>query len=141
MATGERIDTALGDRPMAELLKQLSDQTVTLMRQELELAKAELAAKGRKAGIGASMFTAAGVFGFYTLGALTACLVLALALAVTGWLAALIVAAAYGAVAGGLALRGASKVRQGVPPTPEQTVQSVKQDVATTKRRAREGRR
>ena len=82
-----------------------SDQTATLVRQELELAKAELTTKGKQVGLGAGMFGGAGVFGVYAFGALTAALILALSLAVTGWLAALIVAAVYGAIAGVLALR------------------------------------
>ena len=87
------------------------------------------------------MFGAAGVFGLYALGAFTAAVVLALSLAMTGWLAALIVTAMYGAVAGGLALSGKSNVQRGVPPVPEQTVQTVREDVEVAKQRAQEGRR
>lgn len=134
-------DSATDDRSVAELMKQLSDQTVTLVRQELDLAKAELSTKGKKAGLGAGMFGGALLFGVYALGALTACAILALALAVTGWLAALIVAGALGAIAGVLALAGARNVKQGVPPTPEQTLESMKEDVEWTRQRAREGRR
>jgi hypothetical protein len=129
------------DRPVGELLKELSEQTTTLVRQELELAKLELTQKGKKAGIGAGMFGGAGIVGFYAVGALTACLILALATAVEGWLAALIVAAVYGAVAGVLALSGKSKVKQAVPPTPEQAVDSVKEDVQWTKSRAKQARK
>jgi uncharacterized membrane protein YqjE len=134
-------NSTLTDRSVAELLKQLSDQSATLVSQEVDLAKAELAVKGKQAGMGAGMFGGAGVFGLYALGALTACVILALATAVTAWLAALIVAAVYGAIAGVLALRGRAKLRQGVPPVPEQTVESVKEDVEWTKQRAKEGRR
>ena len=129
------------DRSVAELLRQLSEQTTTLVRQELELAKVELTEKGKQAGIGAGMFGAAGMLGFYALGALTAAAILALGLAVAGWLAALIVAAALGIVAGGLALTGKERVARGVPPTPEQTVETVKEDVQYTRERAMEGRR
>lgn len=132
---------AAADRSVAELTRQLSDQTVTLVRQELELAKAELAEKGKKAGLGAGMFGAASVFGAYALGALSACAILALALAVKSWLAALIVAAVLGAIAGVLALLGTQNVKQGVPPTPEQTIETVKEDIEVTKARAKEGRR
>jgi uncharacterized membrane protein YqjE len=134
-------NAALSDRSVADLLKQLSDQTATLVRQELELAKVELTAKGKQAGVGAGMFGAAGMLGLYALGALTAAAIIALSLAVTGWLAALIVAAGYGAVAGGLALSGKSRVSRGVPPTPEQTVQTLKEDVRYARERVREGRR
>jgi hypothetical protein len=122
--------------PVAELLKQLSEQTATLVRQELALAKVELTAKGKKAGLGLGMFGGAGALGFYALGAITACLILALSTVLEGWLAALIVALLYGAVAGGLALTGKNKVREGVPPVPEQTLDSVKEDIAWTKQRA-----
>ena len=133
-------DSATSDRSVADLVKQLSDQTATLVRQELDLAKAELTAKGKKAGLGAGMFGGAGVFGLYAVGALTACVILALSTAMDGWLAALIVAVVYGAVAGVLALIGKNKVKEGVPPVPEQTVESVKEDVQWTKQRAKEGR-
>ncbi len=134
-------NSALSERSTAELLKQLSDQTATLVRQELELAKTELTAKGRQAGIGAGMFGAAGMVGLYGLGVVTAAIVLALSLAVTGWLAALIVAIAYGAIAGGLALSGKERVSRGVPPTPGQTVETIKEDVEYARERAKEGRR
>jgi hypothetical protein len=131
---------AESDRPTGELMRELSAQTSTLVRQELELAKLELTEKGKQAGIGAGMFGGAGVVGLYAAGALTACLVLALATAVTGWLAALIVAVLYGAVAGALALTGKAKVKQAVPPIPEQATESVKEDVQWTKTRAQQGR-
>lgn len=131
----------LGDRSVADLLKQASDQTATLVRQELELAKAELTTKGKQVGLGAGMFGGAGVFGVYAFGALTAAAILALSLAMTGWLAALIVATVYGAIAGVLALIGRRKVKAATPPMPEQTVQSVKADVESTKQHAKEGRR
>jgi uncharacterized membrane protein YqjE len=132
--------SALSDRSVPELLRQLSDQTATLVRQELDLAKVEMTEKGKQAGIGAGMFGAAGLVGLYALGALTAAVILALSLAMSGWVAALIVAAVYGAVAGGLALTGKSRVQRGVPPTPEQTVQTVKQDVAVAREAVKEGR-
>ena len=88
------------------------------------------------------MFGAAGVFGLYAGPARSPpCLILALATAMTAWLAALIVAAVYGTVAGVVAVAGRNKVKQAVPPMPEQTVESVKEDVEWTKQRAKEGRR
>src|SRR5436305_11602463 len=144
---GEERDRSTGlkepvqsDRSVPELMRELSDQTVTLVRQELDLAKAEVATKGKRAGLGAGMFGGASLFGLYALGALTACAILALATGMDGWLAALIVAAVYGAIAGVLALMGAKNVKRGVPPTPEQTVESLKEDVESTKLRAQEGR-
>ena len=125
---------------VAELVKQLSEQTSRLARQEVELDKAELTDKGKRAGIGAGMFGGAGVFVFYALGALTAAAILGLAKAVAAWAAALIVAAALGALAGLLALQGKSKIEQATPPVPEQATESVKEDVQWTKNRAQAGR-
>jgi membrane protein len=129
------------ERPVAELLKDLSQQTSTLVHQELELAKLELTQKGKSAGIGAGMFGGASVVGLYALGALTAAIILILATARTAWLAAAIVAAAYGVVAGGLALAGRSRVKQATPPVPEQATQSVKEDVQWAKAKAQQARR
>jgi uncharacterized membrane protein YqjE len=128
------------DRSVADLLRHLSEQTATLVRQEMELAKAELTEKGKRAGVGAGMFGGATMFGLYALGALTACLILVLATAIDAWLAALIVAVVYAAIAGVLALAGKGKVQQATPPVPEQTVDSVKEDVQWTKERAKAAR-
>ncbi len=137
----QRTDRSVSDRSVAELMRQLSEQTSALVRQEMELARAELTVKGKQAGIGIGMFGAAGIVALYAVGALTAFVVLLLSQAMTGWLAALIVTAVYAAIAGILALTGKTHVQRGVPPTPEQTVETVRQDVQTTKQRAMEGRR
>jgi MFS family permease len=146
MRSEERVAPAGGasadqtDRPIGELVKQLSEQTSTLVRQELELARAEMTQKGKVAGIGAGMFGAAGLFGLLALGALTACFILALAEAVDGWLAALIVTAVYAAIAGVLALTGKNKIQEAGPPVPEQAKESVRRDVEWTKERAKAAR-
>jgi uncharacterized membrane protein YqjE len=132
--------TELREQPVGELVKQLSEQTTALVQKEIELAKAELAAKGKKAGIGAGMFGGAGMLGFYAFGALTAALILALATAVAGWLAALIVTAVYAAIAGVLALKGKSEVQAATPPVPEEAIDSTKEDVAWVKTRAKSAR-
>jgi uncharacterized membrane protein YqjE len=130
----------LRDRSTGELLKQLSDQTTNLVRQEIELAKLEFREKGKKAGLGAGMFGGAGLFGVFALGTLTACIVLALDTFLPAWLAALIVTAVYGAVAGVLALRGRAEVQQATPPLPEQAVDSTKEDVRWVKSKAQSAR-
>ena len=130
----------LRERPIGELLKQLSEETTRLVHQELELAKAELAQKGRQAGLGAGLFGAAGVIGFLALAALTTCIILVLDAAMPAWLAALIVAAVYAAVAAVLAMRGRAKVKQATPPVPEQTVETVKEDVEWAKTQMRSGK-
>ena len=133
--------TDLRERPIGDLLKQLSEETTTLVRQELELAKAEVAEKGKKAGTGAGMFGGAGVAAFLGLGALTAALIAALDAAMPLWLAALIAGLLWLAVAGVLALQGRNKVQQATPPVPEQTTESVKEDVQWAKTRAQSARR
>jgi len=125
---------------VAELVKQLGEQTSDLARQEVELAKAELTEKGRAIGIGAGAFGAAGLVALFAVGALTAALILALAEAVDGWLAALIVFAVYAAIAGGLALFGRREVEQGTPPTPERAIETTKEDIERVKQGAKEGR-
>jgi uncharacterized membrane protein YqjE len=125
----------------ADLVKQLADQTSRLVREEVELAKAELQIKGKQAGVGAGMFGGAGLFGVFAFGALTAAIIAALSLAMDTWLAALIVAVVYGAVAGVAALMGKKKVQEALPPVPEDSVESVKEDVQWTKTRAQQGRR
>ena len=125
---------------VAELVKKLSDQGTELARLEVALAKAEVTEKGKRLGIGAGAFGAAGVVGLCALGALTATLVLALATFLDGWLAALIVTVAYAAVAGVLALAGKKKVEEGSPPVPERAIDSTKHDVDRLKASAKEGR-
>ena len=130
----------LRQRPAAELVRDLSTQVSTLVRQELELARAELTAKGKQAGIGAGMFGGAGLFALYGTGALVAAAILALATAVDGWLAAIIVGAALFVLAGVLALMGKARAKRAVPPAPEQTLASVKEDVRFTKEHVAEAR-
>jgi uncharacterized membrane protein YqjE len=130
----------LRERPTADLLKELSDHTTTLVKQEIDLAKAELSEKGKKAGLGAGMFGGAGLFGVFSFAALTTCIIAALESPLNLWLAALIVAVVYAAVAGVLALQGRNKVKEAGPPVPEQTTESVKEDVQWAKTRAKSGR-
>jgi uncharacterized membrane protein YqjE len=132
--------TQARERPTAELLRELADQTTTLVRKEIELAKVEVSAKGKEAATGAGMFGGAGLLGVFAFGALTACLILALATVLEPWLAALIVAVVYAAVAGLLALRGKRHAKQATPPLPEQAVDSTKEDLEWVKTRAKSGR-
>jgi uncharacterized membrane protein YqjE len=138
-ANGDATD--LRDRPIGELLKQLSQETATLVRQELDLAKAEVSEKGKKAGAGAGMFGGAGMSAFLGLGALTAAAIAALDTGMRTWLAALIVGVLWLAVAGVLALMGRNKVQEATPAVPEQTTESVKEDLQWAKTRAQSARR
>jgi Putative Actinobacterial Holin-X, holin superfamily III len=130
----------MNDRPVSDLMKDLSDQTTTLVRQEIELAKAEMTAKGKQVGIGAGAFGGAALVGLYAVGALTAAVILALSTAIDAWLAALIVGVVYAAVAGVLALVGKNKAQAGSPPVPERAIESTKEDVEWAKTRAKTAR-
>ena len=124
----------LRERPIGDLLKQLSEETSTLVKQELALARAELEAQGKRAGMGAGMLGGAGVAGLLTLGALTATLIALLDTAMATWVAALIVTVIWAAIAGVLALQGRNKIKEATPPAP-QTVETVKEDVRWAKTR------
>ena len=128
------------DHSTGELLKELSDQSTTLIKQEVELAKAELQEKGKQAGMGAGMFGGAGLFGIGAFAALTTAVIAVLSTAMETWIAALIVGVVYGAVAGVLAMTGKKKVQEAAPPVPEQARDSVKEDVEWAKTQARSGR-
>jgi uncharacterized membrane protein YqjE len=125
----------LRERPIGDLVKQLASQTSTLVRQEIDLAKAEMAEKASTAGKGAGLIGGAAVTGLLAAGALTACLILVLSEAMDAWLAALIVAVVMGVVAAVLGLAGRNKVREATPAIPEQTVETVKEDVEWAKTR------
>jgi hypothetical protein len=125
----------LREQSVPELLKQLSQETTTLVRQELDLAKAEMTVKAKEGGKGAGFLGGAGVAGLMTLLALTLTLIGLLDTAMKYWLAALIVTALWAVVAGVLALQGKNKLQEATPPVPEQAQQSVKEDVQWAKTR------
>lgn len=129
------------DQSMGELVKKLSEQTSQLVRQEVELAKVELSEKGKQAGAGAGMLGSAGVVGLLGAGVLTAALVIALAGLIEDWVAAVIVGVIYLAVAGVLALRGRDRFREAAPAAPEQTIETVKEDVQWAKNQAQSAKR
>jgi uncharacterized membrane protein YqjE len=121
------------EQTTAELVQQASEQVTRLVRTELALAKAELAEKGKHAGIGIGLFSGSGVFALYGTGALVATLIVVFDLFLPLWLAALIVTAALFLIAGVLALIGKSQVSKAVPPEPMAAIESVKADVDEVK--------
>ena len=131
---------SVSDESLGALVKQLSEQSSELARKEVELAKAEMTVKAKKFGTGAGALGGAGLFGLFAFGAITAAAILALATAVDAWLAAVIVAAVYGAIAGILALTGKKQVEDAGPPVPEQAIESTKTDVQETQQRVKEAR-
>ncbi|SFI84010.1 Putative Holin-X, holin superfamily III [Streptosporangium canum] len=120
----------------AELIRQMSEEVSRLVRDELRLAKLELAEKGRHAGIGAGLFGGAGVVALYGGGALVAAVILLLALAMPAWAAAAIVGVVLLAVAAVLGVLGKRQVTEAVPPAPERTIESLKHDIDVVKERA-----
>jgi Flp pilus assembly protein TadB len=137
---GDPDDSDLRERSIGELLRQLSEQTTRLVHQELELAKAELTHKGKQAGAGAGLFGGASALGLAALGALTACFILALNAIMPAWLAALIVAVVYGIIAFVLVKQGQARMKRAGPPVPEQTIETVKEDVEWAKTQMRSDR-
>jgi carbon monoxide dehydrogenase subunit G len=108
------------DQSIGELVKDLAGETSTLVRQEIDLAKAEMTERGKHLGKGAGILGAAALVGLLAAGALTACLI-----------------AAFGAIAAALAMTGRKKIQEAAPPVPEQAIDSVKEDVQWAKTRTR----
>jgi uncharacterized membrane protein YqjE len=127
-------DQQMREQSIGDLLKRLSEETSTLVRQEMALARAEITEQGKRAGTGAGMLGGAGVAGLLTLGALTAMVIGVLDTGMAFWLAALIVTVVWAAIAGVLALQGRNKIKEATPPAP-QTVETVKEDVRWAKTR------
>ncbi len=138
--TGPNGRNPVGDESIGDLTRRLSEQTKLLVQQEVELAKAELTEKGKKIGVGAGAFGAAGVVALFAVGALVATAILLLDEAVTSWLAALIVGVVLAAIAGILALTGKKSVEAGSPPLPERAIETSREDIQVAKDRAKEGR-
>ena len=126
-----------GSQSIAELIKQVSEESSRLLRGELKLAQAEMTQKAKTAGVGVGAFGAAAVLGWFALGCFLATAILALALVLPAWLAALIVAVVVAIAAGIAALVGKKKVAEAGPPVPTDTVESVKKDVEEIKESAR----
>jgi uncharacterized membrane protein YqjE len=136
-ANGEAGGADPRDQSIGELVKDLATETSTLVRQEIDLAKAEMTERGQRAGKGAAILGAAALVGLLAAGALTACLIAALDLAMATWLAALVVTVVLGAIAAALAMTGRKQIQEAAPPVPEQAIDSVKEDVQWAKTRTR----
>lgn len=122
-----------GQHTLGALVHQLTQQIPDLVRSEIRLAQAEVAAKGKRAGVGIGMFSVAGLLAFFAIACLLSTAILALALVVDAWLAALIVGVVLLAAAGVAAVVGKNKVQQAGPPVPERAIEGLKEDIATVK--------
>jgi uncharacterized membrane protein YqjE len=125
-------DTSLGD-----LLKELSTDISVLVRQEVALAKVEMSEKAQTYARASAMMAVAAILAMLAIGVLTACIVLAIDVALPAWLAALIVGGAYLIIAGILVLVGMARLRRAGKPVPEQTIETIKEDVSWARQRAR----
>src|SRR3984957_5410601 len=105
-------DAAVQEHSVGELVKQLTEQVATLVRDELKLAQVEMTRKGKQAGLGAGLLGGGGL------------------IAPTGGAALL-------AIAGVAALMGKGRIQQATPPVPTEAAASVKADVEEIKERAR----
>jgi MFS family permease len=117
------------DLSLEELLKRLANETGTLVRQEIALARVEMREKAEAGRAGAALIGGGAVLALMAAGALTAMLVLALATVMPGWLAALIVTVVLGLVAALLAKSGVAAVKRALPPVPEESMDKAKEDV------------
>jgi uncharacterized membrane protein YqjE len=125
------------ERSTGELVKQLSEQVSTLVRDELKLAQLEMTTKGKQAGKGMGMLGGGGLIALYGVACLIACVIIAISHSLQAWLSALIVGAALLLTAAVLAALGRSHMRKATPPMPTQAVDSVKTDVAEIRERVR----
>jgi hypothetical protein len=130
------------DKAFPALLRELGDEIGTLVRQEIALAKVELSEKLKPAEAAAGMFSGTVVLALGAFGALTTFLIAGIAaLGLPVWAAALIVTVVYGIVAFVLAQTGKKKMKEAAPLVPEQTAQTVKEDIEWAKTRAKSGAR
>jgi hypothetical protein len=141
MATGNHTENGLRERPIGEVAKSLTSDLSLLLRQEIDLAKAEMAEKGRTAAPGLGMFGGAGIVGLCAAGAVTAFLILVLSTFLPDWAAALVVGAVLATVAYVLVQRGKERVADAGAPVPEQTIETMKEDVEWAKTRASSARK
>jgi hypothetical protein len=121
------------DPTLGALVHDLTQQVPALIRSEIRLAQAEMTEKGKRAGVGIGMFSAAGLLAFFGLGCVITTAILALAHGLPDWLSALIVGVVLFAGAAVVALVGKKEVQQATPAAPEQAIEGVKEDIAVVK--------
>ncbi len=131
--SGHTGHSASDDPTVGALVHDLTQQVPELIRSELRLAQLEMTEKGKRAGLGIGMFSAAGLVAFFGLACLVATAILGLAHALPDWLSALLVGVALFVVAGIVALMGKKEVEQATPPAPEHAIEGVKEDIAVVK--------
>jgi len=124
--TGERVG-------LIGLVRQLPGQVSRLIRDEIRAAQMELTEKLKAAGIGVGLLVGGAVLALFAFGALIAAAILGLAEVLAPWLSALIVGIVLLLIAGVLALLGRNRLKTGMPPLPQDSIESVKADIRTVK--------
>jgi uncharacterized membrane protein YqjE len=120
------------DASIGELMSQLSSQVSRLVRDEMRLAQKEFQESAKHVGIGAGLFSVAGLLAFFGLATFIAAGVAALSLVLPVWAAALIVGAVLFVAAGIAALVSKKEVQEAAPPVPK-TVETLKDDIRELK--------
>jgi hypothetical protein len=128
-ASARRLEWEERDRSVTDLVGDLTSQVAHLARVEAQLAAREVTDKAKRGAMGGGLFAAAGIVALYGGGALVAAAVFALWLVWPGWLSALVVGVLLLAFAGTLAMVGRSKLRNAMPPVPDETMEGARKDV------------
>jgi uncharacterized membrane protein YqjE len=123
------------EQSTGELVKQLSEQVTSLVRDEMKMARLELTRKGKQAGMGMGMFGVSGLVALYGVACLLAAAIIAISGEIRAWLAALIVGLAVLAASGVAAAAGRGRLRRATPPMPQQAVEGAKADVEEVRER------
>ena len=122
--------STLSQQSTVDLVRRASEQFSNLVRDEIQLARTELTEKGKRAGMGAGMFGAAGVVALFGVAALLTGAILGIALVLPAWAAALIIGGGLFLFAGMIALVGRRNLKRAMPATPMETMDSVRADVS-----------
>ena len=126
-----------GDKSLGELLKELMEQVSLLIKQEVALVRAEMTEKAKELMMASVLMVVAGFIGVLAAGVMTATIVIAIAIALPTWLAALIVTVAYLMIAALLVLAGLARLRQAGRPMPEQTIETIGEDISWLKQQVK----
>lgn len=128
--------THASDESVSVLVSRASQQISELVREEMQLARAEMTQKGKRFGKGGGLFGAAGLLGILAAQALVATCIAALALVLPVWASALILTAVLAAMAAVTALAGKKQIDEAGAPLPEKTIGSVRADLTEIKEKA-----
>jgi hypothetical protein len=125
---------------MDDMAQVMSEQAAVLVREQLALARREMAGKVKEASTGAAMMGGAGVLAALASGTGTAALVLLLSRRAGPSAAALGVAGAYAGAGALLAREGLERLKRATPLMPEDTVQNAKGSLGSSKRESKPAR-